>query len=581
MRVKYRAPGLSPWGTIPYHAAGHCRGVFKLRKPISAAQLPTALLALFLVSGCAHQAPRSPEPAPAVPTPVAETPALVPDDTSVVPADAPPAAATSVIVPGPTPLTAAVTPDLLQHIRSGFQLVDVDQAMIDRELNWYANHPDYLERVWGRAELYLYYIVQQLDARGMPRELALLPVIESAFEPYAYSRARASGLWQFIEGTGRNYGLKTTWWYDGRRDVVESTRAALDYLQTLHDMFDGDWLLAIAAYNCGEMNVARAVARNNRAGLPTDFWHLKLPTETRAYVPKLLAMRRLVADPSSYGLEFSSIPDQAYFTPIDTGGQVNLQVIAELAGITTEDLYELNPAFHRPITDPTGPYSLLVPVDSADAVTAALNQLTPEQKLSIEHYSVARTDTVDSIAKHFNTNARLVRELNGMGLTERLDIGSDLRVPTSRVELPVKAAHAAELADNRRLGRYGRRRGQKPVVHIVKRGDSLWSIARRTGTDAQTLAKLNGLSTDSALKAGQRLLLSARSSTSSEPTVIPGTATGSGRQVTYVVRAGDTIYGIARFLQVTVAELLNWNGLSEHGAIKPGQKLTAFVASRS
>jgi len=546
--------------------------------------LPTSVLALLLVAGCAHQAQRPPDPPAAVPVaPVAEAP-VTPAETAPDPAPAPDPeaeAASAVTVPGPAPQsTAAVTPDLLQHIRSGFQLMDEDQPAIDRELNWFANHPDYLERVWGRAELYLYYIVQQLDARGMPRELAMLPVIESAFEPYAYSRARASGLWQFIEGTGHNYGLKITWWYDGRRDVVESTRAALDYLQYLHDMFDGDWLLAVAAYNCGELNVVRAVARNRRLGLPIDFWHLKLPTETRAYVPKLLAMRRLVADPSSYGLEFSSIPNEAYFTAIDTGGQVNLQVVAELAGITTEDLYELNPAFHRPITDPTGPYSLLVPVDSADAVRTALVQLTPEQKLSIEHYSVARSDTVASIAKRFHTNASLVRELNGMGVTDKLEIGGDLRVPTSRVELPVKAAHAAELADNRRLGgRYGRRRGQKPVVHVVKRGDSLWSIARRTGTDAQTLARLNGLAPDSSLRAGQRLVLSARAGP--RPTVTSDVATGTGRQVTYVVRAGDTIYGIARFLQVTVAELLDWNGLSARGAIKPGQKLTAFVATRS
>ena len=187
-------------------------------------------------------------------------------------------------------LVSPLPSDLFVRLRAGFKLEDVDQPAVDRELNWYANHADYLDRTWARADHYLYFIVAQLNARSMPLELALLPVVESAFEPYAYSRARASGLWQFIPGTGSNYGLKQNWWYDGRRDVVASTRAALDYLQSLHDAFDGDWLLAIAAYNCGEGNVQRAVDRNLRAGKPIDFWHLKLPTETRAYVPKLLAM---------------------------------------------------------------------------------------------------------------------------------------------------------------------------------------------------------------------------------------------------------------------------------------------------
>ncbi len=550
-------------------------------------RLPISLLAALLLSACAHEAPREAKPAPLV-VAATQPPAAAPDAAAPAEDEAKPAPVTVDVVPVTPAPVAAPAKDLLQHIRSGYQLDDADEAAINRELNWYANHPDYLERVWGRSELYLYYIVQQLDARNMPRELALLPVLESAFEPYAYSRARASGLWQFIEGTGRNYGLKTSWWYDGRRDVVESTRAALDYLQALHDMFDGDWLLAIAAYNCGEQNVVRAVARNQRLGLPTDFWHLKLPTETRAYVPKLLAMRRLVANPGSYGLEFSTIPDQQYFTQIDTGGQINLQVVAEIAGITTEDLYELNPAFHRPITDPTGPFTLLVPVDTADAIKAALVQLTPEQRLSIEHYTVTKSDSIDSIARRYNTNPRLVRELNGMTLTERLEVGRELSVPSARVELPAKAARAAELADNKHVGRT-RRHGQRPVVHIVKRGDTLWSIARRTGADPQALAKLNGLTPDASLKAGQRLVLSGQESqgsgkssgASAQSTVSTGpAASGSGRQVTYVVRAGDTLYGIARFLQVTVAELLNWNGLSAHGAIKPGQKLTAFVAAR-
>ena len=260
----------------------------------------------------------------------------------------------------------------------------------------------------------MHYIVGQLNARSMPLEIALLPVVESAFEPYAYSRARAAGLWQFIPGTGSNYGLKQDWWYDGRRDVVASTRAALDYLQSLHDEFDGDWLLAIAAYNCGEGNVERAVKRNERLGKPIDFWHLKLPTETRAYVPKLLAMRRIVADPAAYGLEFSQIDDAPYFTQVGTGGQIDLQVVSEISGISKDDLYELNPAFHRWATDPTGPYSLLVPTEAAEGLEQTLLSLTPEQRMRVASYEVRKQDTIAGIAKQYATTPELLRHLNDL-----------------------------------------------------------------------------------------------------------------------------------------------------------------------
>src|SRR5436309_10534809 len=215
--------------------------------------------------------------------------------------------APSAQVPG---LAPALYGDLFDRMRAGFTLEDgAGQRAVDQQLRWYANNPEYLQRAFGRDELYLYQIVTELERRGMPLGLALLPVVESAFEPYAYSRARASGLWQFIPGTGSRFGLKQDWWYDGRRDIVESTRAALDYLQHLHDEFDGDWLLAIAAYNCGEAMVERAVDMNRAAHRPVSFWELWLPGETRAYVPKLLAMKRLVRDPESFGLEFSPIPN--------------------------------------------------------------------------------------------------------------------------------------------------------------------------------------------------------------------------------------------------------------------------------
>jgi membrane-bound lytic murein transglycosylase D len=297
---------------------------------------------------------------PATPAPPAAA-----EQAGATPPTQPPATA-DVSPAQPANLTPAQYGDLFDRMRAGFQLDDAaDHHAVDQQLRYYAGNPDYLQRAFGRADLYLYHIVTQLEARGMPQELALLPVVESAFEPYAYSRASASGLWQFIPGTGSHFGLKQDWWYDGRRDIVESTRAALDYLQALHDEFDGDWLLAIAAYNCGEATVERAARANRAAGRPVDFWNLWLPRETRAYVPKLLAMKRLVRDPATYGLAISPIPNQPYFARVATAGQINLKIAGQIANVSPEELYELNPAFHRWATDPSGPHYLLLPVDSA------------------------------------------------------------------------------------------------------------------------------------------------------------------------------------------------------------------------
>jgi membrane-bound lytic murein transglycosylase D len=228
-------------------------------------------------------------------------------------------------------LTPEQYPDVFDRMRAGFKLDDIDSPRIDQQLAFYANNPAYLERVFGRAGLYLHHIVQEIEARGMPLELALLPVVESAFEPYAQSWVRANGLWQFMPGTGERFGLKQDWWYDGRRDVIASTRAALDYLQYMHDEFFDDWLLAIAGYNCGEARVLREVNKNRAQGKPVDFFSLNLPSETRAYVPKLMAMRRLVANPEDYGIAFSPIPNEPYFAKVDTGGQLDLSLAAELA----------------------------------------------------------------------------------------------------------------------------------------------------------------------------------------------------------------------------------------------------------
>jgi membrane-bound lytic murein transglycosylase D len=572
------------------------------------------LLPLVLLAGCAHQPARAPlviapvaiaevpavveAPAPAISAEAAPAP-LAADAGSAAPAADPGATADALDsgtttdsegLPGPPAdsLVIVKQPELFARLRAGFQLDDVDEPAVASQLNWFANHPDFLERTWGRAGLWLYYIVGQLEQRKMPAELALLPVIESAFEPYAYSRARAAGIWQFISDTGRRFGLKQDWWYDGRRDPVEATRAALDYLQALNDEFDGDWLLAVAAYNCGELTVSRAIQRNQRLGKPTDFWHLKLPTETRGYVPELLAMRRLVANPERYGLEFSRIANEPYFVAIATGGQIDLTVVAEIAGVSVADLYELNPAFHRWATDPTGPYRLLVPVDAAEGLQDTILHLTPEQRMRVDHYTVRRGDTIATIARRYATNPDVIRELNDLAASDLPVIDAVLRVPSPNIQLPEKAMRAAMLVDSpqRRL----RRGGHRPDIHVVRRGDTLYALAQRLGTDVQTLAQVNGIRAGARLHAGQKLhfgassvLLSDASAGTARSIAATGAQTASegGRRMTYIVRRGDTLYGIARLLQVTVNELMGWNGMSGERNLKPGQTLVAFVKTRN
>jgi membrane-bound lytic murein transglycosylase D len=519
-------------------------------------RLALLVLATLAAAACAHAPVKQAQSVPAPePVPVSE-----PVEPAPPPAVDPNALAQADPVTGEVPAPFA---DLFGRVRAGFKLDDVDQHAVDLQLFWFANHPDYLERSFGRSELYLYDIASQIEARGMPLELALLPMIESAFEPYAYSRARALGLWQFIPGTGSRFGLKQDWWYDGRRDVVESTRAALDYLQFLHDELNGDWLLAIAAYNCGEMNVERALSSNRAKGRPLDFWSLKLPAETRAYVPKLLAMKRLIANPERYGLAFTRIPNQPRFERVETLGQIDMRLAAELAGISHEDLYELNPAFQRWATDPAGPHYLLLPPESVALFRQNNVQLSPSERVPVTRYRVATGDSVASVARRFETTIEVVRELNDLP-AGKLTVGADLSVPAP-VVLPPKVARAAALFDRpeRRLRRHAH-------IHVVRRGDSLWAIAQRRGIDVHQLARLNGMEPGAHLHAGQHLKLATSG-------IDPASTTP--RPVTYTVRSGDTLLLISRLFQVSIAEITHWNSLSS-ASLWPGQKLIIRVLNR-
>ena len=564
------------------------------------------------ISGCATTSSETPKEAPAAtiaaePAPVAGT--QTPAKAAARPASSkrvqqrvrPSTAAEEVATEVPAELTAALTeepatlvdtgptiddastvdgtrtiaglvpnqyPDVFDRIRAGFKLEDVESRQIDQQLAFFANNPAYLERVFGRASLYMHHIVQEIEARGMPLELALLPVIESAFEPYARSWATANGLWQFMPGTGERFGLKQDWWYDGRRDVLASTKAALDYLQYMHDEFFDDWLLAIAAYNCGEFRVQREVKKNRALGKPVDFFSLRLPSETRAYVPKLMAMRRLVANPEDYGIAFSPIPNEPYFTKVETGGQLDLTLAAELAGITLDEVYELNPGFHRWATDPAGPHFLLLPRDTADAFKRNLEMLSPDERVRVSLHTVQKGESIASIAAKYKTQAIVVRDMNSLEAGAPLVEGAELRVPTAVVNLPAKVMLAAARVDGG-----ADRRGRRPTVHVVRSGDSLWRIAKRHRMDVNTLARLNNMRTSDTLRAGQKLVLNRGASGGQRASA----ASGDSRQVSYKVRSGDTLSRIAKVFGVTVSDLVSWNGITRNSTLRPGQRLMVSV----
>ncbi|MEP6548127.1 MAG: LysM peptidoglycan-binding domain-containing protein [Gammaproteobacteria bacterium] len=457
--------------------------------------------------------------------------------------------------------------DLFDRMRAGFALDEVQEPAIDTQLAWFEHNPEYLERVFQRAQRYMYHIVTEVEARGMPSEFALLPVVESAYEPFAYSSSRAAGLWQFIPGTGVRFGLKQNWWYDGRRDVIESTRAALDYLQALHDQFDGDWLLAIAAYNVGENSVQRELDYNRAHGKPTDFWHLKLPSETRAYVPKLLAMKRLMAEPERYGLEFAVIPNEPYFAVIDTDSQIDLKIAAQLAGSSYEELVALNPGYNRWATDPEGPHRMLVPIDNADGFEAGLKSLSPDDRVRFALHEVTRRETLATIAKQYGTSATVISKINDLK-GGKVTVGESLKIPEISGEMPDKVLLAASRVD--RPADFGGRK-QRQIVYRVRAGETLSSIARRHGMPVSTLARLNNIGTADSLVKGQRLVIKASSRR------FRGEGVEAGRRMQYTVRRGDTIYSISKQFQVSVPQLKSWNGLNQHHQIKAGQRLVMYV----
>jgi len=335
-------------------------------------------------------------------------------------------------------------PDIWTRMRGGFDFPAVDPDVVRTYIDEYTKHPRLLAQLLQRGEPYLFHILARLEQDGMPAELALLPVIESAFDPFATSPAGAAGIWQFMPETAAYVGLSQDWWYDGRRDIIASTDAALDYLDRLHKRFNNDWLLALAAYNAGSARVGRAMRENRDAGKPDDFWHLSLPAETRSYVPKLIALRMIIENPYDYNISLPTLPDTRYFSSVEIRGQIELKVAAKLAGISLAILQRLNPGYDRSITPPNATHTLLFPKSVAQVFRERIARLPSDQRVRSVRHLIRIGDNLSTIAQQYHTTVSVLRKVNRLK-GSKIIAGRYLMVPVGEQEDPTAGITYAAL----------------------------------------------------------------------------------------------------------------------------------------
>ena len=495
-----------------------------------------------------------------------------------------------------------------ERLFSLYSFPEVDNYRVDAELNYYLNHPDYIARIQERAAPYLHLILDEIEARNMPGELALLPVVESAFIPEAYSRSAASGLWQFIPSTGRLYGLEQNAWYDGRRDVYASTVAATNFLKELSEEFNGDWFLALASYNWGKGNVNKAITRNEYQGLPTDYWSLDLPKETEDYVPRLLAVAKLFANAERYGIRLHNIPNKPYCEVVNVGSQLDIDKAAELAQTPLSHFLKLNPCFKKGSTSPYGPHRLLIPTHRVKAFKENLAHLPFEERveqrqhdeerladkvrqnellaqkmrdeeeqrlenrrsrqviagkpryvapIASQFYKVQRGETLSSIARNHDTSVETLRQINRLSRSS-VNSGTYLKVPGSSRATVVKE-----------IAKVTKPRGAGGQVYVVKKGDTFYNVSKRYGVSQSSLAAMNNISPNANLRSGQRLVIKGGSGH-----IVASAA--SSRLIHYTVKRGDSLMQLSRKFGVSLGDLRKSNPQANKG-IRPGQSLKIIV----
>ena len=484
------------------------------------------------------------------------------------------------------------TDDLFLRIRNGFSMPDISNDLVLSHQQWYLNRPDYLRRMVERSGRYMHHIVEEIDKRGMPMELALLPMVESAYNPMALSRSKASGLWQFIPTTGKHFNLDQDWWKDERRDIVASTAAALDYLQSIYEM-QGDWQLALASYNWGEGAVGRAIGKNKAQGLPTDYQSLTMPSETRNYVPKLQALKNIFSNPAIMAqLDLPTIPNQPYFATVTNAANIDVKVAAELADMPVQDFVALNPSHNRPVIKSDTP--LVIPADKLDTFMSNLEAHEQSNKpLSLwQAYTMQRGDRLDKIAARFGMTTTNLKAINGIRGRAKVRPGFTLLVTRQHDDTAVQKV--AALTEQEALAAPAQTAADEPVAieaatrsYTVRKGDVLATIARKNNLSLDELKRINGLKSNT-VKAGRKLaLVSSPTKSASAPerkavkalaaSEIKPKAKKAETVTRYKVRRGDTLYSIAKQFKVETSDLMRWNSVSAK-TLTPGKTLTIQLA---
>jgi membrane-bound lytic murein transglycosylase D len=456
--------------------------------------------------------------------------------------------------------------DLWDRMRLQMTLPVPGSERVQTHVDWYKSHPTYIDRIAQRAAPFLYLIVEEIEKRDLPLELALIPVVESAYDTFAYSHGSASGIWQFIPSTASYYGLEMDWWYDGRRDVMAATNTALDYLERLHRTFDGDWLLAMAAYNGGQGRVGAAIRTNRAAGLGTDYWSLSLPRETENYVPKILALAELLRNNQKHDINWRYIANQPVTTVVDVGHQIDLAQAADMAGMTLTELHRYNSGYNRWATAPEGPHHLLLPITNAEQFSAQLETTSAEDWMNWQRHQVKSGESLNLIAQQYGTTSRaiqLANELQGDIIRE----GEHLLIPASSLHLDEYTL----TAEQRRSSSQNRSRGNHRINHEVMPGDTLWELSRTYDVAIRSLASWNNMAPGDFLRPGQTLTIwrEERPSSSGDNAVV--------RTVQYRVRSGDSLDRIASRFRVSIRDIERWNQINRKRYLQPGQQLTLYV----
>lgn len=419
---------------------------------------------------------------------------------------------------------------------------EVNQAEVKKQIKWLTAHPHYLIKLAQKSQPYIYYIISEIKQRGMPGELALVPMIESAYDPFAYSGAGAAGLWQLMPGTGSGLGIKQDWWYDGRRSVRVSTIAALQYLGYLQKLFTGNWVLAIAAYDSGQGTIKRAIRNSKQQHKKkVHFWSLNVPRETQAYIPRLLAIAEIIKHPKYYKINLPYIPYTPYFSEVIIGSQIDLSTASKLADMPYRELLKLNPGYNRWTTSPTGPHKLLIPKDKVTAFKEKLSLMPKEALVKWKKHLVRKGESLGTIAEQYHTTVVLLKELNQLK-------GTNLKM-NQTILIPGLQAYQSQVHGKKSINIYNKTTPspQYKVIHIVQPGDTVATLERRYQVQPGQIKYWNQIKGRQPLQLGDQLIIWKRGSDPKNSTVL------------YKVKSGDNLGSIAKLYNTSVKKLLALN----------------------